>query len=228
MIDFERGSARRSGVKAGPTLPHPWTADEAAALDREVLAQAPRGGAPRSFEDVCEGDALDTLTKGPIGLTDEIAFVAGGGAPIPRLAAHRAALLDYAKHPATGRSAIPATMGAGADLLGALQPQRRARDGRCPKPYDVGFQRQCWQVQLLTNWSGDEGVAAARGPRRYRKFVHHGDVVRLFGGSPGATSMSTARPVWRSRLPRLNQRGDDVMPGEATLALPSRERGTWP
>ena len=44
------------------------------------------------------GDEIDPVTKGPIGLTDEIAYVASGAAPIPRLSAHRVALKRYRKH----------------------------------------------------------------------------------------------------------------------------------
>jgi len=41
---------------------------------------------------------LTVVTKGRIGLTDEIAFVAAGAAPIPRVAAHRVSLKRYQKH----------------------------------------------------------------------------------------------------------------------------------
>ncbi|GEK70972.1 hypothetical protein [Paracoccus denitrificans] len=53
---------------------------------------------PRYWEDVSVGDEIDTLTTGPIGLTDEIAFVASGAAPIPCICAHQVALKRYRKH----------------------------------------------------------------------------------------------------------------------------------
>ena len=64
-----------------------------------MLAETPRGATPRYWDDVQVGEEIDTITKGPIGLTDEIAFVASGAAPIPRLAAHGVALRRYRKHP---------------------------------------------------------------------------------------------------------------------------------
>ena len=41
------------------------------------------GATPRYWEDVEVGDEIDIITKGPIGLTDEIAFVAVGRGPDP-------------------------------------------------------------------------------------------------------------------------------------------------
>ncbi len=105
MINFERGSAAQrtkdgDGDMAEPALPHPWTPAELEAIETRVLAERPRGETPRWWEDVQVGDELGVVTKGPIGMTDEIAFVAGGGTPIPRLKAHAAALHDYRAHPA--------------------------------------------------------------------------------------------------------------------------------
>jgi hypothetical protein len=52
------------------------------------------------WDDVEVGRELKPLVKGPITMTDEIAFLIGGGAPIPRLTAHTFALKFYRRHPA--------------------------------------------------------------------------------------------------------------------------------
>ena len=86
VINFERGAASRQRldrVTSAPELPHTWTEAEVVEIERRVLAERPRGAQPRFWEDVEVGQLLDVITKGPIGLTDEIAFVAGGGTPIP-------------------------------------------------------------------------------------------------------------------------------------------------
>ena len=54
----------------------------------------------RYWEDVEVGEELKPVVKGPLGMTDEIAFLIGGGAPIPRLAAHGVQLRQYRRHPA--------------------------------------------------------------------------------------------------------------------------------
>jgi len=97
VVNFERATARSKGDKesqgtAELVIPHPWTDSELDKLRAQVLSEFPRGPEPRWFEDVAVGDELEPLTKGPIGLTDEVAFVSGGGAPIPRLSAHAVAL----------------------------------------------------------------------------------------------------------------------------------------
>jgi acyl dehydratase len=90
-----------------------------------------------------------------------------------------------------------------------------------PEAYDVGFQRQCWQIQLLTNWIGDAGELR-RASAQYRKFVYHGDVVRLGGRVRRVYRDASGAACVDLSTHALNQRGDDVMPGEATVVLPTR------
>ena len=96
---YERTEAQKRATSRTITIPHPWTEEEVAAIEEQVLAETPRGATPRYWDDVNVGDEIDVITKGPIGLTDEIAFIAGGAAPIPRVAAHRVALRRYRRHP---------------------------------------------------------------------------------------------------------------------------------
>ena len=116
------------------------------------------------------------ITKGPIGLTDEIAFVASGAAPIPRLAAHRVALRRYHRHPKwafrdpTTHALEPVYSVHYNDYAARLQGAQAA--------YDVGIQRTCWQIHSLTDWMGDDGFLKAA-DSQYRSHVYLSDVVRL-------------------------------------------------
>ncbi|KAA0233931.1 MAG: acyl dehydratase [Actinobacteria bacterium] len=225
VINFERGQARKGGRDRDIELPHRWTEAELSAMEDEVLAERPRGAEPRWWEDVEVGESLDRILKGPIGMTDEVAFVAGGGAPIPRLSAHGVALRSYRHHPAWAFR-DPETS--------ALEPiysvhynKHAARAMGVALQYDVGFQRQCWQLQLLTNWMSDTGwVKQARA--EYRKFVYHGDAVRLGGTVERKYLDGDGEACVDITTEAVNQRGDDVMPGTATLALPSRDMGIEP
>jgi hypothetical protein len=97
---FPTDSQAQSRAKSREvTIPHPWTDEEIAAIEEDILNEKPHGATPRYWEDVNVGDEIDTITKGPIGLTDEIAYIAAGAAPIPRLSAHGVALRRYRKHP---------------------------------------------------------------------------------------------------------------------------------
>lgn len=219
-VRFERNEARKRASTREVTIPHPWDEKEIAAIEKEVLGETPRGATPRYWEDVKTGDEIDIVTKGPLGLTDEIAFIAAGAAPIPRLAAHRVSLKRYRRHP---RWAFrdPATH--------ALEPvysvhynDYAARLQGATAAYDVGIQRTCWQIHSLTNWMGDTGVLKAVSSQ-YRAHVYLSDVIRLGGRVEGKDIDADGDHIVRLTTWAQNQRGQDVMPGTAIIALPHLE-----
>lgn len=219
VFNFERATARRRPRQKLPHEPHRWEPEELESIEAQILAEKVRGPQPRLWEDVAIGDELDPLTKGPVGLTDEIAFVAGGGAPIPRLAANAAALAEYARHPAWAFR-DPVT-GAREPIFSVHYNERAARAMGVPYAYDVGFQRQCWQVQLLTNWIGDDAWIKYC-EAQYRSHVLLGDVVRLGGRITAKAVDKDGDHTIEVKTCATNQRGLDVMPGSAIIALPSR------
>jgi len=225
VVNFERAVAKdKTAAKTeraeGPVLPHPWTEAELQPIEARVLAEQPRGSDPRWWEDVQEGDHVDTLTKGPIGLTDEIAFVVGGGTPIPRLSAHAVALHSYAGHPAW--SFRDPETGAQEPIYSVHYNRHAARAMGVSYPYDVGFQRQCWQIQHLSHWCGDQGFVKAC-QARYRRFVFLSDVIELSGTVTAKRIDEDGEHVVEIETRAVNQRGEDVMPGTGTVALPTRE-----
>jgi acyl dehydratase len=218
-VRFERSEAQSRRESRAVQVPHPWTEAEVAAIEGDVLAETPRGAEPRYWEDVQIGDEMDVITKGPLGLTDEIAYIASGAAPIPRLSAHGVALRRYRKHP---RWAFrdPATH--------ALEPvysvhynDYAARLQGAQAAYDVGIQRTCWQIHSLTNWMGDAGFLKAA-TSQYRSHVYLGDVVRLGGTVTGKDVDADGAHVVHLETWARNQRGQDVMPGTAVIQLPCR------
>jgi acyl dehydratase len=218
-VRFERTEAQGRAKARAVTLPHPWSEEEIRQIEADVLAETPRGSEPRYWEDVRVGEELEVITKGPIGLTDEIAFVAAGAAPIPRLAAHGVALRRYQRHP---RWAFrdPVTH--------ALEPvysvhynDYAARLQGAQAAYDVGIQRTCWQIHSLTNWMGDAGRLKAA-DSQYRSHVYLSDVVRLGGQVVGKDNDADGDHVVHVTTWARNQRGQEVMPGVATIALPTR------
>jgi len=226
VVNFERATAKektadKSAQGAGPELPHPWTAEELERIESQILAEAPRGAEPRYIEDLAVGDQVDTLTKGPIGLTDEVAFVVGGGTPIPRLSAHAVALHSYAKHPAW--SFRDPETSAREPIYSVHYNRHAARAMGVGYPYDVGFQRQAWQIHHLTHWCGDHGWIKAC-ESRYRRFVFLSDVVELSGTITAIRFDDDGEDLVDMETRALNQRGENVMPGTATVALPTRAR----
>jgi acyl dehydratase len=218
-IRFERSEAQGRAKSREITVPHPWTEEQIAEIEADILAESPRGAEPRYWEDVEVGDELDVVTKGPLGLTDFIAFVASGAAPIPRIAAHRVSLQRYHAHP---RWAFrdPATH--------ALEPvysvhynDYAARLQGAQGAYDVGIQRTCWQVHSLTNWMGDTGRLKTA-DSQYRAHVYLADVVRLGGEVTAKEVDADGDHIVHIKTWAYNQREQNVMPGVATIALPTR------
>ena len=218
-IRFERSEAQKRASARAITIPHPWTEEEIVAIEDQVLAEKPRGATPRYWDDVQAGDEFDIITKGPIGLTDEIAYIAGGAAPIPRVAAHRVSLQRYRRHPRwafrdpTTHALEPVYSVHYNDYAARLQGAQAA--------YDVGIQRTCWQIHSLTNWMGDAGFLKAANSQ-YRSHVYLSDVVRLGGSVVAKEIDADGDPVVRVKTWAQNQRGQDVMPGSAVIALPRR------
>jgi acyl dehydratase len=218
-IRVERGEAQKRAPSRAVQVPHPWKDEEIAAIEEDVLAEAPRGATPRYWDDVNVDDQIDTITKGPIGLTDEIAYIAAGAAPIPRLAAHGVALRRYRRHPRWAYR-DPVTH--------ALEPvysvhynDYAARLQGAQAAYDVGIQRTCWGIHALTNWMGDTGFLKAL-TCQYRAHVYLSDVVRLGGRVVAKEIDADGDHVVRLTTWATNQREQNVMPGTAVIALPRR------
>jgi acyl dehydratase len=216
---FERTEMQNRRESRKIELPHPWTDAQLREIEDDILAEKERGATPRYWEDVAVGDALDTITKGPIGLTDEIAFVAAGAAPIPRVAAHKVSLKRYRRHPKwafrdpTTHALEPVYSVHYNDYAARLQGAQAA--------YDVGIQRTCWQLHSLTHWMGDAGFIK-HAHAQYRSHVYLSDVVRLSGRVDAKEIDANGDHVVKASTTATNQRGQNVMPGSAVIKLPTR------
>jgi acyl dehydratase len=218
---FERTEMQKRAESRALTIPHPWNEEDLLKIEEQILAERPRGAEPRYWDDVQVGDEIDTIIKGPLGLTDFIAFIAAGAAPIPRISAHSVALKRYRKHPKWAfrdprtHALEPVYSVHYNDYAAGLQGAQAA--------YDVGIQRTCWQIHSLTNWMGDSGVLKSI-TGQYRAHVYLSDVVTL-----GARVESKEVDEHGNHLVKLttwayNQREKNVMPGTAVIALPARSQ----
>lgn len=225
VIRTERAKAREKGKYRSITLPHPWTEDELKKIEEEVLSEEIRGSNIRYWEDTEIGEELKPVVKGPLGLTDMIAFLIAAGVPAPRLAAFGVQLQAYRRHPAWAFR-DPNTY--------ALEPifavhynKEAARAMGLPMQYDIGHQRHCWHDHLLTNWMGDDGWLK-RSYAEYRRFVYHSDVVWFKGKVTRKFIDDDGECCVDIETSGVNQREEEVLRGHATIVLPSRERGTSP
>ncbi|MDY6970996.1 MAG: MaoC family dehydratase N-terminal domain-containing protein [Thermodesulfobacteriota bacterium] len=224
VIRTERQAARKKGKYKQIELPHPWTDEELKALEEEVLSEEIRGANPRYWEDVNVGDDLKPVVKGPLGLTDIVAMCVAGLAPA-KLMAHGASLREYRKKPAWAFRDINTHA---LEPIYAVHYNKQAANAMgVPFSYDVGTQRHCWQIHLLTNWMGDDGFLK-RSKAEYRKFVCLSEAVRISGKVTKKYTDEEGEFCVDVETHAINQRGEDVMPGEGTIALPSREKDLNP
>lgn len=219
----ERDAVRERGKYQDITLPHPWTDAELIAIQEQVLSEKPRGVEVRYWEDVAIGQELPAIVKGPLGLTDMIAYCVGA-APV-RILAHGVALREYQKHPAwayrdpDSESLEP--------IYSVHYNANAARGAGLPYPYDIGTQRHCWLIQMLTNWMGDDGWLK-RCYARYTGFVFFSDAVWIQGTLTKKYIDESGEHCVDIATVAKNQRGEEVMPGESTIILPSRFAGISP
>lgn len=224
LIRAERQTARNTGKYSSIQLPHPWTEEELEKVDEEVLAEEVRGSNPRYWEDVeVNEELLPPVVKGPIGLTDMIAYCVGA-APV-QIAAHSTQLRLYKKHPAWGFR-DPLTH-AWEPVYGVHYNKAAANAAGLSYPYDVGAQRQSWLINFICNWISDEGWLK-RNYAEYRRFVYHSDVLWFKGKVVKKYIDEEGEHCVDIETHAINQRGEDTMPGYSTVVLPSREHGTSP
>lgn len=214
---IERHQAREKGrdPHAGIEMKH-WTPEELAPLEEAQLAERPRGGEPRLWEDVKIGDLLEPVIKGPLCLTDMIAWYTASQ-PVYQ-PAHELALKWYRRHPMWAyRNPV----------LGVLEPSVRvhediatAQAAGLPAPYDVGIQRHQWLFHLLTNWAGDAGfIKSCRA--EYRRFNFYGDVQWISGEVVDKRVDPDGDHVVELRVWARNQRDEETMPGSVVVSLPT-------
>jgi len=196
-----------------------YTPEQIRAIDDEVAAEEVRGARPRHWEDVTVGDPIQPLVRGPLTVADMIAWMMGVGSPHIRSGQY---WLAYRRQ--SPKIAVPDPD------TGILQAVERvhwdpfmAAEIGMPAPYDYGSQRGAWATHLMTNWAGDDGwVCDVYAQYRNMNFIGdtvwiRGEVVEKWRGA--RTGIGYVACEYHG----INQRGDDIMPGRAVVALPSRD-----
>jgi len=218
----ERGSTRETGKYKDIQLPHPWTDEELERIEDEALVEQIRGSQVQYWEDVNVGEELPQLVKGPHSFENELAWHAG---TVGFMASSGIALRLYRKHPAWAYRDPDSK---------ALEPiasvhwnKTAANNAGLPYPYAVGIEVNAWLIHLLTDWIGDEGWLK-RCYAEYRGFFYLSDVVWFKGKVMDKYIDENGEYCVNIETSGFNQRGQNIIPGKATVILPSRDAGTWP
>jgi acyl dehydratase len=226
IIRAERRTARERGKyseKAGYKLPINWTAEEVKKVMEEALSEEIRGSNPRYWEEVGIGDTMK-LTKGPLSLNDIIAFTVAAD-PVGTKA-FRCVAEEWTKHPAWYYWDPEAGI---MPIYGVHFSKYAAQRAGLPYPYDVGVQRNCFAIQLLTNWMGDDGWIKMC-YLEYRRFFYLTEVLWYFGKVVKKYLSEDGEYCVDVEIHAVNQRGEDTARGYATVALPSKSlpQDDWP
>ena len=130
-----------------------YTPEEIAAIDADYEKEQRRGAQPRYWEDVEEGEQIPWVVKGPLTVTDCIAFkIAWGFFPFVR--PNRLAYDYRRRHP---RAFTPNSRGV-LDIPERVHwEDELAQTIGIPAAFDYGPQRVSWFGHLLFNWIGDHG-----------------------------------------------------------------------
>ena len=148
----EREAAGKSRKYTGLQRPE-YTDDDLGAIAQAYANEVAhrRGAAPRYWEDVQTGEPLSDMVKGPLTVTDNIAFLMGFGTVFVR--AHRQWHEFRQRHPGAGVK----------DAYGVWDvPERVHWDEQLaasigmPGPYDYGPQRIAWFDHRVADWAGDD------------------------------------------------------------------------
>ena len=220
VIRFERdvAGASRAGADgrySGRKLMR-YTPDGIKGIDEEYAREAPRGGVPLYWDDINVGDYVPQVVKGPLRLTDIIAYMMGGAGPYVR--GHRVNWAFRQEHPAvyiTNAQGIP-------EVAEAVHwEQSLAEAVGTPGVYDYGTERPSWLIHMLTNWIGDHGwVEFSRAELRAVNVV--GDTTRC-GGRVTRKYVEDGKHLLDLETWAQNQIGEVTAKGEARVRLPARE-----
>ena len=212
--------ASRDTNKYKDVKTHTYSEEELRAIEKKVLEEPEhiRGGTTRYFEDVNVGDAIDEIARGPLSMSDTMAFVIGSG----RGAAHGALLKHAQKHP---KHYVRNKNGQGIEYTGIGHHRESfAREVGVPGMYDYLPQRACWFATAVVNWMGDDAVLK-RLRMEARMFNVQGDTT-FIGGKVVKKYVKDRVALVDIEMKGVNQRGEVSSPGFATVALPSKDVST--
>ena len=196
-----------------------YTDVDIARLDECYAAEEVRGANPRSVADVTVGEQLGPIAKGPLTVTDIVAWHAGVGWGMYGGGTSKIAFANRRRVPKFYMK----------DELGIWDSAQRCHwdDGAAqrmghPAAYDYGVMRTNWMVHLVTNWMGDDGWIWNL-KARARKFNYLGDahfisgVVSEVDPSAGTVTVDVSGE---------NQRGEVTCDARIVVLLPPAEGGS--
>lgn len=219
----ERKAARDRAKNAEITPAH-YTDEDYERIDDIYAAEAARGAEKRHWEDVQVGDVLPPMIKGPLTVTELIAFHAGGYGFVPY--GLRASRVGFKNRRRIAPFYVKNEQGVW-DVAQRLHwDSAWAKGVGNPMAYDYGVLRQAWFNHYVTDWAGDDAFVE-RLEDSIRKFNYMGDTQFLAGTVTGKR-VQAGRYLVDLDLEMVNQRDIKTAWAKAVVSLPSRDAGLPP
>ena len=219
----ERKTARDRGTNAAIEAAHYDDADYAK-IDEIYENEHVQGAERRYWEDVNVGDRLQTMVKGPLTVTEIIAFHAGGYGFVPY--GLRASRVGYKNRKRIAPFYVKNEQGVW-DVAQRLHwDSRWAKAIGNPMAYDYGVLRQSWFYHQVSDWAGDDAFIESMADS-IRKFNYMGDT-QFLNGEVVAKREEGGRYLVDLHLTMANQRDVQTAYADATVSLPSRDHGLPP
>ena len=196
-----------------------YSDEEIAQLEQELSAEsAPRGNNTRYWSDVETGEALPTLVKGPLTLSDLMSWAVAEAKPIKL-----GGLVDREVVSQPGRRTTnPTTNWPRWDLEQEAEDLQSSQDAGFAGPYGRGAMRVALAGHLMTHWMGDDGFLRQLAVDLPNPFMY-GDVMRLGGRVADKFSQEIGGRQYNAvaiDIAGTNQIGETVLSGNATVFLP--------
>ena len=222
-VNTERKKSRQKG-KYAAREPASYTDADYERIDAVYAEERPRGAEPRYWEDVAVGDALHPMVKGPLTVTEIIAFHAGAYGFVPY--GLKSSRLGHKNRKRIPPFYIKNEMGVW-DVAQRLHwDSEWAKAIGNPMAYDYGVLRQAWLNHFVSDWAGDDAFTE-RMEDSIRKFNYMGDTQFLTGKVVGKREEG-GRFLVDLEMRMVNQRDAETAYGSATVSLPTREAGLPP
>ena len=219
----ERKEARTRG-KYAEIEPAHYSDDDYERIDAIYASERPRGAEKRYWEDVNVGDELPAMVKGPLTVTEIIAFHAGGYGFVPY--GLRSSRVGYKNRLRIAPFYIKNERGVW-DVAQRLHwDDQWAKAIGNPLAYDYGVLRQAWFYHHVADWAGDDGFIEKMSDS-IRKFNYHGDT-QFLSGEVVAKREEDGRYLVDLKQSMVSQRDIETAYATATVSLPSRTAGLPP
>ena len=217
----ERDTARKKG-KYSEIEPAQYNDEDYERIDAIYAQEGARGAEKRFWDDVNVGDQLDPMVKGPLTVTEQIAFHAGGYGFVPY--GLRASRVGYQNRKRIAPFYIRNEQGVW-DVAQRLHwDSQWAKAIGNPMAYDYGVMRQGWFFHHVSDWAGDDAIITKLDDS-IRKFNYMGDTQFLSGEIVDKRVESSGQHVVDIQLRMINQRDTETAYAKATVALASRTTG---